>query len=29
MIDNTTAVAVINHMGTNHRNDCSSIAIKI
>ena len=29
MIDNTTAVAVINHMGTNHSNDCNSIAIKI
>ena len=29
MIDNTTAVAVINHMGTNHSNECNAIAIKI
>ena len=29
MIDNTTAIAVINHMGTNHSDDCNTIAIKI
>ena len=29
MIDNTTAVAVINHMGTSHSDDCNSIAIKL
>ena len=29
MVDNTTAVAAINHMGTNHSNECNAIAIKI
>ena len=29
MVDNTTAVAVINHMGTNHSDDCNSAAVKL
>ena len=29
MIDNTTAVAVINHMGTNHSHNCNVLATKI
>ena len=29
MVDNTTAVAVINHMGTNHSDDCNSAVIKL
>ena len=29
MLDNTTAVAVINHMGTNHSHNCNTMAIKI
>ena len=29
MVDNTTAVAVIHHMGTNHSDDCSSAVIKL
>ena len=29
MVDHTTAVAVINHMGTNHSDDCNSAVIKL
>ena len=29
MIDNTTAVAVINHMAINHCHNCNVLAIKI
>ena len=29
MMDNTTAVAVINHMGTNHSHNCNIVATKI
>ena len=29
MVDNTTAVALTNHMGTNHSDDCSSTVVKL